>query len=172
LFDLEPDISSAARAAATQLKRLPRFDAAMKDLRQELTARDPLRRSLAARALGGLHDRDAIDGLIGLTGSDDQMCAQAATEALREITKASFGANPRPWTAWWAENRGRRRVEWLVAALRHQDVEARLGAIEELSKAFNDNLGYFAEASAAEREASVRRWEAALAQTGRSRIDL
>ena len=33
-----------------------------------------------------------------------------------------------------------------MAALRHQDVEARLGAIEELSKAFNDNLGYFAEA--------------------------
>jgi HEAT repeat protein len=172
LFDLEPDTSSAARAAATAMKRLPRFDAAMKDLRQELAARDSLRRSLAARALGNLHDRDAVDGLIGLTGSDDQMCAQAATEALREITKCNFGPNPRSWTAWWAENRSRRRIEWLVAALRHRDVEARMNAIDELAKAFNDNLGYVAEAAAADREQGVRRWEAALAQTGRARLEL
>jgi HEAT repeat protein len=164
LFDLEPDISSAARAAATALKQLPRFDLAMRHLRQELAARDPLRRSLAARALGELHDRVAIDGLIGMTGSDDQMCAQAAAEALQAITRASFGTNPRAWTAWWADNRSRRRIEWLVAALRHPQVETREAAIEELSKSFNERLGYLAEGSPAEREAGVRRWETALAQ--------
>src|SRR5205085_1877890 len=51
LFDLEPDISSAARAAARAFRRVPRFDSSMRDLRQELTSIDPLRRSLAARAL-------------------------------------------------------------------------------------------------------------------------
>ncbi len=90
LFDLEPDLSSAARAAATHLRRLPRFDGAMRDLRQELAARDSIRRTLAARALGALRDKEAIEGLIGLTGSDDQMCAQAAAEALRDITKATL----------------------------------------------------------------------------------
>lgn len=167
LFDLEPDISSAARAAATALRRLPRFDGAMKDLRQELTSRDPLRRGLAARALGVLHDREAIDGLIGLTSSDDQLTAQAAAEALREITRQSFGIQPRQWLMWWAENRRRRRVEWLVTALRHPDVDLRTSAIEELTRVLNDSLGYAPDGPAPEREAAVRRWEGLLAQGGR-----
>src|SRR5439155_11710 len=150
-----------------------RFDASMKDLRQELTSRVPLRRSLAARSLGVLHDRESIDGLIGLSGSDDQMCAQAAAEALKEITKANFGTHQRYWTVWWADNRTRRRIDWLVAGLKHRDLDVRQSAIEELSKAFNDNFGYFADAPSPERDAAVRKWEQALAQAsaGRAKFD-
>ncbi|MBX5484640.1 MAG: FrgA protein, partial [Myxococcaceae bacterium] len=169
IFDFEPDISSAARAAAAALRRVPRFVEAMKDLRQELADTDTLRRSLAARALGVLHDRESIEGLINLTGSDDALCAQAAAEALREITRANFGPDPRSWTAWWAENRTRSRAEWLVAALRHPDLEVRLSAIEELSKAINDNYGYFADAHPRDREGAIKKWEAALANNPRLR---
>ena len=169
LFDLEPDISSAARVTASALKHLPRFDAAMRDLRQELTNRDPLRRSLAARALGMLHDRESIEGLINLTGSDDEMCAEAAAEALREITRATFGRQPRQWTSWWAENRTRRRADWLVAALRHKELDVRLVAIEELGRALNDTLGYYADAPESEREVAIRRWEAAAVDPARAR---
>jgi HEAT repeat protein len=173
LFDLEPDISSAARAASTSLKRVARFETAMKGLRQELASKDPMRRSLAARSLGMLHDRDAIDGLINLTGSDDQMVANAAAEALRDITKGTFGTTKRLWTGWWAENRGRRRLEWVVAALRHDDLDVRTSSIEELSKAVNDNLGYFPEADPMDREEAVRRWEALIHQPGRwERFDI
>ncbi|PTL82269.1 FrgA protein [Vitiosangium sp. GDMCC 1.1324] len=169
LFDYEPDISSAARVAAAALKHLPRLDAAKKDLRQELTSRDSLRRSLAARALGTLHDREAIEGLINLTGSDDEMCAQAAAEALREVTRATLGLDKHAWTAWWAENRQRRRADWLVTALRHPELDIRLAAIEELSRGLNDTLGYYADAPEADREAAVRRWEAAVADPSRAR---
>ncbi|HEX6631822.1 MAG TPA: hypothetical protein VF048_12065, partial [Gemmatimonadaceae bacterium] len=169
LFDYEPDISSAARVAAAALKHLPRLDAAKKDLRQELTSRDALRRSLAARALGTLHDREAIEGLINLTGSDDEMCAQAAAEALREVTRATLGLDKRAWTAWWAENRSRHRAAWLVSALRHPELDTRLAAIEELSRGLNDTLGYYADAPDADREAAVRRWEAVMADPARAR---
>ncbi|KFA90655.1 FrgA protein [Archangium violaceum] len=169
LFDYEPDISSAARVAAAALKHLPRLDAARKELRQELTSRDALRRSLAARALGTLHDRESIEGLINLTGSDDEMCAQAAAEALREVTRVTLGLDKRAWTAWWAENRGRRRADWLVSSLRHPELDVRLAAIEELSRGLNDTLGYYADAPDAEREAAVRRWEAAVADPSRAR---
>jgi HEAT repeat protein len=173
LFDFEPDISSAARAAATALRKLPRFDGQMPGLRQELTARDPIRRALAARALGVLHDRDAIDGLVGLTGSDDGMTGQAAAEALREITRQSFGFDPRAWQRWWAENRGRRRIEWLVAALRHEDLDLRMAAIEELTRVLNDSLGYLPEVPPQEREEATRRWEAFIQQRGRGqRLDI
>jgi hypothetical protein len=33
----------------------------------------------AARALGVLHDRASVEGLIGLTSSDDALVAQAAS---------------------------------------------------------------------------------------------
>ncbi|RKG75421.1 HEAT repeat domain-containing protein, partial [Corallococcus terminator] len=169
LFDMEPDISSAARVAAAALKHLPRLDASLRDLRQELTSRDALRRSLAARALGTLHDRDAIEGLINLTGSDDAMCAQAAAEALREVTRATLGLQPRQWTSWWAENRSRRRADWLVAALRHRELDVRLASIEELSRALHDTLGFYADAPDAEREVAVRRWEAAAVDPANAR---
>jgi hypothetical protein len=169
LFDLEPDISSAARVAASALKQLPRLDAALRDLRQELANRDAMRRSLAARALGALHDREAIEGLIQLTGSDDEMCAQSGAEALREVTRATFGLSPRQWATWWAENRSRRRADWLVTALRHRELDVRLAAIEELSRALNDTLGYYADAPEAEREVAVRRWEAAAVDPANAR---
>jgi hypothetical protein len=162
VFDLVPDLSSAARQAARALRRLPRFEAAMPSLRQELAARDPMRRILAARALGALRDRQAVEGLIGLTGSDDVLCATAAAEALGEITRASFGTARRAWVAWWAENRRRSRPQWLLAALRHPDVAVRRVAAEELTSALGDTLGYSPDASETTREAAVKRWELTL----------
>ena len=169
LFDIEPDISSAARAAATAFVQVPRFANAMAGLRQELAAMDPLRRTLAARALGELKDREAVEGLIGLTGSVDALCADAASEALTRITLATHGTDARAWTAWLEENRLKRRSEWLVAALRHPGVARRSAAIEELSEALGDTLAYLPEASAETRERAVLRWEMALVEDPRLR---
>lgn len=171
LFDLEPDISSAARAAATALRKLPRFDSAMRSIRQELTSRDSIRRSLAARALGILHDKDSVEGLIGLTSSDDHLVAQAAADALREITRAAFGTSREGWTAWWAANRGKRRLEWVIAGLKQPGPDERLAAIEELTHVFNDNLGFHADGAPEERAAAVRRWELFAAQAPTRELD-
>ncbi len=162
LFDMEPDISSAARAAATAMKNVDGYDSAVKALRQELASRDPLRKSLAARALGMLHDREAIEGLIGLTASEDQLCAQSAAEALREISRANLGPNPRQWAAWYAMARSRRRAEWLCDALESEEFELRLAAVEELSRAFGENLGYFADGPDTDRVMAVDRWRSAI----------
>ncbi|MFY2557041.1 FrgA protein [Corallococcus terminator] len=169
LFDLEPDISSAARVAAAALKQLPRLDSALRELRQELSSRDMMRRALAARALGTLHDREAVEGLIQLTSSDDEMCAQAAAEALREVTRMPLGLSPKQWATWWLENRSRRRADWLITALRHRELDVRLAAIEELSRALNDTLGYYADAPESEREVAARRWEAAAVDPANAR---
>jgi hypothetical protein len=160
LFDYEPDISSAARAAASALRFLPYFQDRLPELRQELAAEDSLRRSLAARALGVLHDRTSVDALINLTGSEDGLCAQSASDALREITRANFATDTSAWTGWWAAARGKRRIEWLVDALDAEDFELRLSAIEELSRTFGDNFGFFADGPPAERAGAVDRWRA------------
>ena len=162
LFDPEPDVSSAARAAASALRRLPRFQSALPDLRQELVAKEPERRVLAARALGMLHDRASVEGLIGLTASDDALTAQAAAEGLIEITRASFGTSTHAWMAWWAENKGRRRVQWLLAALRNPEAWLRGVAVEELAGALGDTLDYSPDAPERERLKAIARWEEAL----------
>jgi HEAT repeat protein len=162
LFDRESDVASAARAAATAFRRLPRFKSALPGLRLELAALDPERRALAARALGVLHDRASVEGLIGLTSSDDAFAAQAAAEALTEITRASFGTSTRGWMAWWAENRSHRRAQWLLAGLRHPEAWLRAAALDELSPALGDTLGYQPDAPDAERESAVQRWETVL----------
>ncbi|MBS1150805.1 MAG: frgA [Myxococcaceae bacterium] len=162
LFDMEPDISSAARAAATAMKDVDGYPEAVRALRQELASRDPLRKSLAARALGMLHDREAIEGLIGLTASEDSLCSQSAAEALREICRANLGPNARQWAAWYAMARSRRRIEWLCDALDSEEFELRLSAVEELSRSFGDNLGYFADGPETERGLAVERWRSAI----------
>ena len=93
LFDEEPDISSAARAAATALKHEPRFQQALLGIRAELLADDPVRRSLAARALGVLHDRMSIEPLAARVDDEDPMSSGAAIDALKEITRFDAGAN-------------------------------------------------------------------------------
>ncbi len=158
LFDLEPDISSAARAAAVALKFSPDFQAALPTVREELLSRDPLRRSLAARALGALHDKASIERLIALTESEDELCASSAANALYEITRVSLGVVPRGWQTWWNHAQGRRRVEWLVDALESDDVDIRLASIEELTRAFHDNRGFFVDGSPNERAAAVNLW--------------
>ncbi|MGV3620715.1 MAG: HEAT repeat domain-containing protein, partial [Archangium sp.] len=170
LFDYEPDISSAARAASAALRLLPHFQSRLPALRQELASSDGLRRSLAARALGVLHDRQSIEALINLTSSDDELCAQSASDALKEITRAGFGSNSSAWTAWWAGARERRRIEWLVEALDADDFDLRLSAIEELSRTFGDNFGYFADGPEREREGAVARWKNVV--SSRSDLDL
>jgi hypothetical protein len=162
LFDVEPDISSAARAAASGFKGLLKFDAGIPDLRRELIARDPMNRSLAARALGVLRDRDAVSGLIDLVDDADELCAQAAVESLREITRQNFGPDRDAWNRWWEVSQGRRRIEWLVEALDSPDFDARLAAIDELTRAQGDNLGYFADGAEQERYEAAQKWRALL----------
>jgi HEAT repeat protein len=169
LFDLEPDVSSAARGASASFRRLPRFDASLRSLRQEMTSIDALRRSLAARALGALHDREAIDGLIGLTASDDALCAQSAAQALTDITFAGFGLDTRSWSRWWADNRSRRRGDWLLAALRSPVLEQRVVALDELTRITGDPYGFIPDGAPGQRELAIQRWELALVQDPRLR---
>ncbi len=159
VFDRHPVVASAARAALAAMRAVPEFDQALASIRTSLYARDPETASQAARALGGLHDLDAIPRLIELTEAQSQAVSQAAADALRDICKQTFGVNAVRWTEWWHQHSGRSRTEWLVMALRHRDFDIRLSAIDELVRAVNDNFGYYADGPLPEREQGARKWE-------------
>ncbi len=157
IFDRHPVVASAARAALVLLQELPNFEEALLRLRRSLLSPHGEVVANAARALGTLRDVGSIDELIPLTGHPDRNVAQAASEALRDITKQSF-AQTRRWSGWWEENRSRPRMEWLIDALKHKDLDLRLSAIDELVRVVNDNLGYYADAPKKERDEAADRW--------------
>lgn len=163
LFDPEPDVSSAARAAATALKKLPALKNCLSALRGELKGEDRTASGLAARALGAIHDRESVDQLIAMLSDGDPLVVQAAVDALQELSRASFGWDRNAWENWWEKARHQRRIEWLVESLATEAYEARLAAIAELSKVFSDNMGYFADASLDERIGAAQRWKDAVA---------
>ena len=164
LFDLEPDVSSAARAAAAALRHVPGFDERLPELRLALSSTDARKQSLAAKALGALHDRPSIERLVSLTGSPDLLVAQSAAGALKDITRASFGTDRSLWTQWWEEGQTLRRADWLVSALSDGDPDTRQAALEELSKAFGDNCGFSSDAPEPQRAEAVQRWRALVTQ--------
>jgi HEAT repeat protein len=164
LFDLEADVSSAARAAAVALRGVSGLEGRLPELRDALSSTDALKQSLAAKALGALHDRSSVELLIALTGSPDVLVAQSAATGLKDITRATFGADRPLWAQWWEEAQKHRRVEWLVDALDDGDRDTRQAAIEELSKAFGDPAGFSADAPEPERAEAVLRWRARVAE--------
>lgn len=157
VFDRHAVVANAARVALAAMQTLPGFGEVLLRLRRSLGSPHGEVVANAARALGTMRDVGSIEELIALTSHPDRGAAQAALDALREITKQSF-VQTRRWTAWWAENRTRSRTEWLIEGLNHKDLDLRISAIDELVREVNDNFGYYADAPKRQRDEAVARW--------------
>jgi len=59
----------------------------------------------AAKALGKMGERRAIEPLIGLLSHRAAIVRRAAYQALRDITGQFHGPNKAAWQAWWAEEK-------------------------------------------------------------------
>ncbi|MGC4122583.1 MAG: HEAT repeat domain-containing protein [Myxococcales bacterium] len=150
------------------MRNVPGFADAVVRLRQGLGSKEPETAANAARALAPLHDLDAVPKLIELTAHEDRELAQAAADALREITKQTFGVNSGKWSAWWLKNGELPRAAWLVEALTHRELDIRIAAIDELVKVTADNLGFYADGPKAQRDEALLRWAEWLAGPGQS----
>jgi hypothetical protein len=164
-LDADPAVSSAARAALGSLRRDPAARQAGEKLRRALLSGIAARAIRAAHALGALRDTDAIPLLIQALESDPET-AQAAAEALAEITLQRLGPDARKWLAWWKQNRGRGRADWLFSGLTHPDRETRLAASLELSQAAPPPVVYTADMPTSDRERAARAWAGWWARSG------
>ncbi|HUB07740.1 MAG TPA: hypothetical protein VMB50_12090 [Myxococcales bacterium] len=158
VFDPAPDVAQAARRGLWSHRRQPEYARALEQIELEMGAPDPARASQAIRALGTLHHVPAVPRLIELTESRQAEVAQAAAQALRDITLQDFGHSERRWQVWWTQARGAPRTAWLVEALDHRDPELRLAAIAELAAAAGQDFGYKSDLPATQRAHAVSRW--------------
>jgi hypothetical protein len=140
--------------------------AAAEKLRRALLSGLAVRAARAARAIGALRDQDAIPLLIQVLETSDPETAKAAADALAAITLQRLGPDARRWLAWWKENRGRGRAEWLFSALSSPDRELRVAASLELSHAAPPPVAYTADMPAPDREKAARAWAGWWARSG------
>lgn len=167
IFDPHPVVGGAARVALRAMRQVAGFDKALNEIRGALNGGDCDAAASAARALGFLHDLQAVEKMIELTGHPEKSVAQAAADALKEITKQKLGTSPSKWKSWWFQHGSQPRTSWLIEGLDHRDLEVRLSAIDELVRVVNDNLGYFANGRQGDRKAGVKRWIAWYEAAGR-----
>lgn len=158
VFDPRPEVAAAAREALAS----HRSDAAVRPLperlRRSLLSGVGDRPVLAARALGALRDVESIPILIQSLDGAAPAAAQAAAEALAQITLTRLGSSPQKWLRWWKENRGRSRAEWLFSALTSEDRDLRLAASGELRSTGEPPVKYTPDLPSAELEAAARAW--------------
>jgi len=164
LSDTDPKIASIARAVLPHFKTLHEWPEALHHIQQSLHVKDPLRRTLAAKAVVAAKDRGSIETLIEWTADSDAWVAETAAWALQQLSCVQLGPSPNLWKRWWTRAQHERRAQWLVLALESESFEQRKQAIDELAGAIGDNFHFVADASEEERMPAVNRWRQFVAQ--------
>jgi hypothetical protein len=165
-LDADAEIAQAACAALGNRRRDPGVRQATEKLRRALLSGISARASRAARAIEALRDADSIPLLIQVLETSEPETARAAADALGAITLQRLGPDARKWLAWWKENRGRGRAEWLFSGLTSPDRETRVTASVELSQAAPPPVAYTADMPPADREKAARAWAGWWARSG------
>lgn len=172
VFDEEGRVRRAARAAARALAEA--HPAAVVD-RLAPVARDKAapksKRLLAVDTLGETREPLAVAALIPVLEDPASELSAAARSALTTITRQDFGGDAKKWQAWWAENKDRHRLEWLIDSLMHDQAALRAAAGEELKTITKEYFGYYDDLPKRERERAQARYREWWSQVGRVRFN-
>ena len=162
LCRLAADMHAAGRIAALHELRdrleHPRVRELAARFRTDATDGSPERALGAVVGITELRDRLAVPTLIELVESRDRELADAARQALIEITKQDFAKRRRRWRNWLAAHGEEARVDWLFAGLGSRSPEIRFASSEELWKITGEYFGYHHESPKRERDEARDRW--------------
>jgi hypothetical protein len=162
LCHLAADVHAAGRIGALHelRERLehPRVRELAASFRADAANGSPERALGAVVAITELRDRLAVPALIDLVDAKDRELADAARQALIEITKQDFGKRRRRWRNWLAAHGQEARIEWLFAGLGNRVPEIRFASSEELWKITGEYFGYHHESPKRERDEARDRW--------------
>lgn len=72
-------------------------------------------RLVVISAMGRILDKQAVAALVTLLGDSQEPIRNAASDALGRLTNIrAFGRDVGRWRQWWAENKNKRRGDWLA----------------------------------------------------------
>ncbi len=170
VFDAHPEVRTIAARVLETYHRLPAFADACATVRGGLSAPNRVKQIHAARALGTLRDRLAVERLIELLSSQDRFVQETALEALCSITGQQHGLKPHRWRAWFERHGAEHRLEWVMESLRHRDVLVRRWAHDELVRLTGHRTSARPTGDKREQEACYQQWRAWWEEVGRARV--
>jgi hypothetical protein len=170
LFDDDQGVSRSALYALEAFRDQDGIEELKTSLRAISIAADADQRSrlLAMRALAVLRDVKCIEALFPAL-AERSVLGEAAWRVLRMLTAQDFGTDESSWSAWFAADGARPRVDWLIESLDHEDPEIRAIASRDLVRIAGQSYGYRVNMPADERRAireRFRLWSAAQQHTG------
>jgi HEAT repeat protein len=171
VFDDDARVRRVARLAARALAEA--HPAAVID-RLSPTVQDKIgkkdHRMLAIDTLGETREPLAVLALVPVLSDKSSEISAAARAALTTVTRQDFGTDSKKWEVWWANNKDRHRIEWLIDALTHEQASLRSTAAEELKTITKEFFGYHDDLPKKEREKAQARYREWWAQVGRVRF--
>jgi hypothetical protein len=161
VFDVDAGTRALALDVLRPLRRFPREFGRVID-RIRASARIPARplpiRLAALKALGHLRDEGALNLLARVLDGDEPRLRDAAHQSLVLITRQDFGRTWDAWEGWITEHGSEHRIEWLIAALMHDDTKLRRLAGDELKHLTQAYYGYQHSLPKRDREVAQRKY--------------
>lgn len=168
-FDEDAKVRRAARSAVRALAEA--HPAPVVERLGEFTLAQTIElRIRAIEALAETREPSAVQVLLPLLDENQAEIAVASQKALIALTRQDFGLELDKWTAWWDQNKGRHRLEWLIDALMHEHRKMRGLAGEELKWITKESFGYYDDLPRRERERAQRKFRDWWDQVGRVRF--
>jgi hypothetical protein len=144
LLDENSDVARAALRSAAELAKASALRQMVAETLANSLASGKLSeedRFTVLQAMVELKLEHAVPRLLRMLSSDPAV-AQPARWALRALTCQDWGDDPSAWDAWWQANGSKDRIEWLIAALAHDNGELRQSAFHELRELVRRDFGY------------------------------
>lgn len=146
MVDDDVEVRRAALAAARMVQGDPGAREGTRSQLEELASDGALPatvRRAAVEALTDLREPHAVPCMIQLLGDEDREVSGAARWSLMVLTRQDFGVDQDQWSRFWATNRQRHRIEWLIDSLTHESRDMRRAAGDELKSISKEYFGYY-----------------------------
>jgi hypothetical protein len=160
LFDADTPVRTIAVDVLRAYRKFHGIDQVLRQLRAMITdaAVPGERRRIAAHAVGELRDPEAVPALLFALNDRDHALVAVSHRSLVVLARQDFRDDAAAWRAWWDRVARTHRIEWLIAALVHEDATIRHEASEELKKLTGQFFGYYFNLPKREREKAHKRY--------------
>ncbi|MBU1220620.1 hypothetical protein KKF34_00885 [Myxococcota bacterium] len=158
LFDMDMNVRAVAARVLLSYEGHRELEEVILNISNYITSDEPFLQRCSIEAVGRLKARETIEPLLTILRDASSDLARLIAEALKMITLRDYKDNVNRWASWWALNKQRHRILWLIEALRQSEKSLKVIAITELYRITGEKFNFRPDADPEENEESIKTW--------------